>query len=228
MHPEQWELALRLLVAAVLGGLIGLEREITDQNAGLRTHISVALGAALFGIASAFSFSDFDVPRDRTVFQVDVTRIASNIVTGVGFLGGGAIIKHGASVRGLTTAGSMWVTAAVGLACALGSYVVAVATTAILLLSLVGLRGPRRWIRTHLGADKQQLRVHLRGRRDVADVMSAIQSMEGVEVHTFSMHDGEEGAFVRADLRWEPGADSERQLARLAEHEGVTDVDVDD
>ena len=102
------------MLALVLGGLIGLERELSDHPAGLRTHIGVCMGAALFGIVSGYGFVGFDASRSQTNYQVDPTRVASNIVTGVGFLGGGAILKHGATVRGLTTAASLWVTAAIG------------------------------------------------------------------------------------------------------------------
>src|SRR5437763_908545 len=98
--PSDGELVLRLLLAVVLGGLVGLERELAGHPAGLRTHISVALGAALFGIVSAYGFAHFNRPREETIYQVDVTRIASQIVVGVGFLGGGTILKEGANVRG--------------------------------------------------------------------------------------------------------------------------------
>ncbi|CAN5838607.1 hypothetical protein BH23ACT12_BH23ACT12_23840 [soil metagenome] len=120
--PSDAELALRIAIAVVLGAIIGLERELTGQTAGLRTHITISMGAALFAIASAYSFTEFIQPQADTNYQVDVTRIASNVVTGVGFLGGGAIIKHGASVSGLTTAASIWVTAAVGLTVGLGGF----------------------------------------------------------------------------------------------------------
>jgi Uncharacterized membrane protein len=118
--PSELELAVRLVAALVLGGAIGFEREVTGQVAGLRTHMCVALGAALFAIVSAFGFDEFVRPRVETNLQVDVSRVASNIVTGIGFLGGGAIIKEGATVKGLTTAASLWVTAAVGSAVAMG------------------------------------------------------------------------------------------------------------
>src|ERR687887_293058 len=108
-----------------------------------RTHMSVALGAALFGIVSAYGWNEFAAVRAQTNVQIDVTRVASNIVTGVGFLGGGAILKDGATVRGLTTAASLWVTAAVGLAVALGGYLLAALTTIGLVFSLILLRGPR-------------------------------------------------------------------------------------
>src|SRR3954469_9779836 len=112
---------LRLLLAMVLGGIVGLEREIEGHPAGLRTHISVALGAALFGIVSAYGFEAFQAVRADTNYQVDVTRVASQVVGGVGSLGGGAILKEGVSVGGLPPAASLWVTAAVGLAVSLGS-----------------------------------------------------------------------------------------------------------
>jgi putative Mg2+ transporter-C (MgtC) family protein len=147
--PTELELAGRLGAALVLGGAIGLERELTGQVAGLRTHMSVALGAALFGIVSAYGWNEFAAVRAQTNVQIDVTRVASNIVTGVGFLGGGAILKDGATVRGLTTAASLWVTAAVGLAVALGGYSLAAVTTIGLVFSLILLRGPRGWIRRH-------------------------------------------------------------------------------
>lgn len=145
--PTELELIGRLGAALVLGGAIGMERELTGQVAGLRTHMSVALGAALFGIVSAYGWSEFAAVRAQTNVQVDVTRVASNIVTGVGFLGGGAILKDGATVRGLTTAASLWVTAAVGLAVALGGYSLAAVTTVGLVFSLILLRGPWAWIR---------------------------------------------------------------------------------
>ena len=149
--PSEVELAGRLAAALVLGGAIGLERELTGQVAGLRTHMSIALGAALFAIVSAYSFDEFIAPRAGTNVQVDVTRVASNIVTGVGFLGGGAILKDGASVRGLTTAASIWVTAAVGLAVALGMYTIAAVCTLALVFSLTVLRGPRLRLRRRFG-----------------------------------------------------------------------------
>jgi putative Mg2+ transporter-C (MgtC) family protein len=97
--PSEWELALRLLLAAGLAGLIGMERELTDQPAGFRTNILVGLGAALFAIVSAFGFQSIAGEGPTTVVRADITRVASQIVVGIGFLGGGAIVKYGATVR---------------------------------------------------------------------------------------------------------------------------------
>src|SRR5687768_6586470 len=101
------ELIVRVLLATGLGAVIGLEREISDQPAGLRTHILVSLGAALFTIAGAYGLIDFDTGE---VARIDPTRVAAQVVTGIGFLGAGAIIQRGLNVRGLTTAASLWVT----------------------------------------------------------------------------------------------------------------------
>jgi putative Mg2+ transporter-C (MgtC) family protein len=133
------EALLRLALAAVLGGLIGVERELRERQAGLRTHLLVAVGSALFTIVGAYGFHDFLV-SGGVIVRTDPTRIAAQIVTGIGFLGAGAIIRQGLSVRGLTTAATLWVVAAVGLAAGAGYYSGAVITTALVLLALWPLR----------------------------------------------------------------------------------------
>src|ERR687893_654955 len=129
---DTWELIGRVLLAALLGGIIGVEREFSDQPAGFRTHILVSLGAALFTLVGAYGVAPF-LGEDAAV-RFDPTRIAAQVVTGIGFLGAGAILRSGMSVRGLTTAASLWVVAAVGAAIGLGAYVVGSATALIALL----------------------------------------------------------------------------------------------
>jgi putative Mg2+ transporter-C (MgtC) family protein len=141
-------------MAVVLGGLVGVEREVSEQPAGLRTHISVALGAALFGLISVHGFDSYVQSRADSNYQIDVTRVASQVVVGIGFLGAGAILKEGSRIFGLTTAASLWVTAAIGLALGIGNYLAATATTVTLVVSLVLLRGPRRWLRRRLGRER--------------------------------------------------------------------------
>jgi putative Mg2+ transporter-C (MgtC) family protein len=114
VHTIGWpEVLLRLFVAAGLGGAIGLERELRERQAGLRTHLVVSVGSALFTLVSAYGFHNFEG-------TVDPTRIAAQIVSGIGFLGAGAIIRQGLSVRGLTTAASLWLVAAIGMASGAG------------------------------------------------------------------------------------------------------------
>jgi putative Mg2+ transporter-C (MgtC) family protein len=221
--PSDAELVVRLLVALLLGGVIGLERELTGQAAGLRTHMTVALGAALFGVVSAYSFEEFIRLRFETNYQVDVTRIASNIVTGVGFLGGGIILKHGASVRGLTTAASMWVTAAVGVAVALGSYLEAVVATTALILALTGLRRPRRWLRRH-ALDRETVVLHLDAGADPGEIVDALHGLEGIDIRSLTVRRDEDGGYViQADVR---GAQIEARLAPLSARGDVVDIDI--
>src|SRR5436305_11299888 len=144
------DIVVRFLAAAALTGAIGIEREIAGQPAGLRTHITVGLGAALFGLISVHGFDAYVAGRNTNNYQIDVSRVASQVVVGVGFLGAGAILTEGASIRGLTTAASLWATAAIGLACGLGSFLAATVTAVALLFSLVLLRSPRRWVRQRL------------------------------------------------------------------------------
>ena len=120
------ELIVQLVVAGVLGGLIGAEREYRAKVAGTRTHLLVALGAALMMIVSRYGFGG----------QGDPSRVAAQIVSGIGFIGAGAIMVHRQAVHGLTTAAGIWVAAGIGMAVASGLYVVSVAAT---ILSLVGL-----------------------------------------------------------------------------------------
>ncbi len=134
-----WDALLRLAMACGLGAAIGFEREIRDREAGIRTHLLVSLGSALFTIVSAFGFHEFLASGDNIV-RMDPTRIAAQIVTGIGFLGAGAIIREGLSVRGLTTAATLWVVAAIGMACGAGYYWPAAAATVLTLLALWPLR----------------------------------------------------------------------------------------
>lgn len=134
MHPEltpqlQLELVFRLTMGLLLGAIIGFERELHRQPAGFRTHTLVALGAALFTVISAYAFSGD---------SVDPTRIAAQIVTGIGFIGAGTILQHRGSIRGLTTAASLWAVAAIGMAAGAGMLVVAVIGT-ILALAVLSL-----------------------------------------------------------------------------------------
>jgi putative Mg2+ transporter-C (MgtC) family protein len=129
------EFLLRIFCAAILGGIIGLEREYRAKEAGFRTHFLVALGSALFMIVSAYGFSD---AMNNDLQRWDVSRVAAQVVSGIGFIGAGTIIFRKAEniVSGLTTAAGLWVTAAMGLACGGGMYVLAIGSTVMVLLGL--------------------------------------------------------------------------------------------
>ena len=123
----QLELTVRLVVALLLGGVIGWEREVARMPAGFRTHALVSLGSATFTVISAYAFTG---PGS------DPTRIAAQVVSGIGFLGGGAILHYGGTVRGLTTAASLWSVAAVGMAAGAGLYVVAALGSVLVIIGL--------------------------------------------------------------------------------------------
>ena len=125
------ELVLRLILAAVVGGLIGIEREVSNRPAGLRTHILVTVGSALITLVSKDAFYGIGDP----------SRLAAQIVTGIGFLGAGTIIKTGNSIKGLTTAASLWISAGIGIAVGAGYYLGALVTVGIVLITLVNVGG---------------------------------------------------------------------------------------
>jgi putative Mg2+ transporter-C (MgtC) family protein len=129
--PLQVDLSVRLLVGAVLGLAIGFEREIHGHPAGLRTHMLVALGSALFTVLSIRGFLG-----EPGAAPVDPTRIAAQIVSGIGFLGAGAILKDGIIIRGLTTAASLWATSAVGMAAGAGEYLLGAVAAGVIIVSL--------------------------------------------------------------------------------------------
>jgi len=169
------DLAARLLVAAVLTGLVGLERELRERAAGLRTHMLVGVGSALFTVVSAYGWSDFTFSRDGGVL-LDPTRIAAQIVTGIGFLGAGAIIRQGLSVRGLTTAAGLWVVAAIGMAAGAGYYSAALIGTGVVLVGL----GPFRWLEggvliRRLRREGRVLEVDLRAEQPIGHVLDALE-----------------------------------------------------
>ncbi|HEX5822910.1 MAG TPA: MgtC/SapB family protein [Candidatus Limnocylindrales bacterium] len=130
----QADLSFRLLIAALLGAAIGLEREIHEHPAGMRTHLLVALGSAIFTVLSVYGFEG--VGRGSVSPIVDPTRIAAQVVSGIGFLGAGAILKYGTSIRGLTTAASLWTAAAIGMAAGAGEWIIAAVGTSIVIFSL--------------------------------------------------------------------------------------------
>jgi putative Mg2+ transporter-C (MgtC) family protein len=131
------EFLIRLTVAAVLGGLIGFERERADSDAGLRTHAIVALGAALFMLVSMYGFASAVHPP---AVVLDPSRVAAQIVTGIGFLGAGVIVFRKDVIRGLTTAATVWLVAAMGMAVAGGLYIAAIAATVLALIILAAVR----------------------------------------------------------------------------------------
>lgn len=133
---QQLDFILRILIACLLGGVIGLEREYREKAVGFRTHFLVSLGSALFMIISAYGFEGVLSEDFQSPIRLDVSRIAAQVVTGIGFIGAGTIIFQKNTVRGLTTAAGVWVTAAIGMACGGGMFLLATVSTAMVLIGL--------------------------------------------------------------------------------------------
>ena len=129
----QWEWILRLCVAGLLGAFIGMDREYRAKEAGYRTHFLISLGSALFTLVSIYGFEAYAA---KTGVQIDPSRLAAQIVTGIGFLGAGSIVIQKYFVRGLTTAAGIWATAGIGLCVGCGMYALGIAATILVLLGL--------------------------------------------------------------------------------------------
>jgi len=214
---NDFELLGRLLLAAVLGGAIGAERELNDQAAGLRTHMLLTIGACLFTLISAYGFEG--APGTGT----DPSRIAAQIVTGIGFLGGGAIVRHGLTVKGLTTAASIWATASVGVAVGAGSYVLGVGGAMLVVGTLFGLRRVsnllQRW-----GVSREQFVLATAPGFDVERLTEAMRS-ERVDLRGLEREEREDGDRVLVLVKLRPLYKAERLLDVLRKLEGVQQVE---
>jgi putative Mg2+ transporter-C (MgtC) family protein len=212
MPDLSWaEVLLRIAVAGGLGAAIGLEREWRERAAGLRTHLLVAVGSCVFTLVSAYAWHDFSFGHG---VSFDPTRIAAQIVTGIGFLGAGAIIRQGISVRGLTTAATLWVVAGIGMAAGAGYYRGAVLGTAVVLLAL----WPLRYLGRALSGRTQQARlvVEVREGGSAGPVLSALE--EGGAVARSLEFEEEQGKRrIAIDLRLSPDSSPTALVARLSE-----------
>jgi putative Mg2+ transporter-C (MgtC) family protein len=180
MGGEYLEMAFRMAAALLAGGLIGLERSHRGRPAGFRTHALVCLSSSLLMLVTAYESHWF--PRDSAAHViVDPTRMAQGIMTGIGFVGAGAIIKEGFTVRGLTTAASIWITAAIGILTGIGFYFAALVGTVLTLGTLSAFR----WIEARLPSETYALFM-VRFKRDAAMAEPELRSL--VQANGFSLH----------------------------------------
>ena len=171
MDATYVDLTIRLSLALALGGAIGIEREYRAKEAGFRTHFLVALGSALFCVVSQYGFE-----------LKDSSRVAAQVVSGIGFLGAGTIIFQKNVVRGLTTAAGLWVTAAIGLACGTGMYMAAILTTAMVLMGLEVLN----YLIPQLGTSTIELSFTAPSRESVKLFIKEVKQ-KGMEVHSYEL-----------------------------------------
>jgi putative Mg2+ transporter-C (MgtC) family protein len=216
------ELLLRLALAAALGGAVGIERELREREAGFRTHMLVSLGSALFTIAGAYGFHDFLVGGSGLV-RTDPTRIAAQVVTGIGFLGAGAIIRQGLSVRGLTTAATLWAVAAVGLTCGAGYYSAAVITTGLVILSLWPLRILAYKATIRFRPETNRLLAQLPAGESPAPLIEALEHI-GARLQSLEVSHEADRRNVLLDVTLPPQADAPTIVAQLSDLEHVLEI----
>jgi putative Mg2+ transporter-C (MgtC) family protein len=217
------EVTIRLVLAALLGGAIGLERELREREAGLRTHLLVSVGAAVFTLVSAYGFADFRYGLE-TGITLDPTRIAAQIVTGIGFLGAGAIIRQGLSIRGLTTAATLWVVAAIGMATGAGYYSVAVIGTGLVLFSLYPLRQLAYRVVVRARPEEGRLVVTLPAGSSAAPVVEELEKA-GVRIDVLQIDESGDERVVVAELKTPDRRLGAELVDRLHELEHVRRVE---
>jgi putative Mg2+ transporter-C (MgtC) family protein len=202
------EVVVRMLTAAAMGGAVGLERQLSDEVAGLRTHLLVAMGACLFGLVSVQTSGD--------------TRIAAQVVTGVGFLGAGAILRRGTNVFGVATAASLWVVAAIGLSSAFGYWLGALFAAVLAVVTLHSAKRFEANVLRRFRSKRATLTLHLASGQDLAPVLQRIADA-GVLCRGVQVTDNGDGQKVvlaleiRHGLRPETAADAVRPVAQVTE-----------
>lgn len=227
MGPDlDFNMLARLLLASLLGGLIGLEREIHGRPAGFRTHLLVSLGSCLFCITSIEVYRLFGNFSGNGPVGIDPGRIAAQVVTGIGFLGAGAIIRERASIRGLTTAACLWVAAALGIACGVGLFYLAIFVTVVALLNLLLLKQ----VEKRLNRDSYVVvRVWGDDRKDlIAQVYQVLAAFDIDGVEAKLEKDLERGLmFMEFQVKRARKVSSADLLFSLSQVEGVKRVGVD-
>jgi len=201
---------------------VGIERELREREAGFRTHMLVSLGSALFTLASAYGFHDF-LEHGGNLVRTDPTRIAAQIVTGIGFLGAGAIIRQGLSIRGLTTAATLWVVAAIGLTAGAGYYSAAVITTALVLVSLWPLRIVAFKTMRRFRPETDRLLAQLPAGESPAPLIDALEGL-GARLQSLEISHEADRRNVILDVTLPPQADAPSMVAKLSELEHVLEI----
>ncbi len=219
------EIALRLVLAALAGSAVGFERERLLWAAGLRTHMLVCVGSCLVMIVSAFGFADI---LGRANVILDPSRVAAQVVSGIGFLGAGTILLRGDTIRGLTTAASLWAVAAVGLAIGGGLYFAAGATTAIVLVILAGIKPLEEHFRARV--HRRELRIVARRGAMSIEVLQSVLGPHASRVRQFVVQRGESDDLddVAVSLVRLPRQTVEDIAAKLRALDGVVAVDIDE
>ena len=224
----QFEMVIRLILAAVLGGIVGMERGSGDRPAGFRTHILVCAGSALIMLVSMYGFEGFDkipfeYPKNR-----DSARIAAQVVSGIGFLGAGTILHEGITVRGLTTAASLWMISAIGLATGAGMYFVSVTATVITFLTLTAFHSvEKRFAVANSKSDKKYIRVTASNTPGLVAEVATFLSQSGIKVKTINVQNSSfnDNVVLELYLKFNKELDLGMIMDGLQQIEGVKSIE---
>jgi putative Mg2+ transporter-C (MgtC) family protein len=224
LNIEPWEIEAlgRLALAGVLGGVVGLEREYHGRAAGFRTHMLVSVGCCLVMVVSLNFARHFaaDANATESVLRIDPARLAYSVMGGIGFLGAGAIVKSGLTIRGLTTAASIWCIAAIGLACGFGMYLIAIFTAAATAFSLFVLHRTERAVRSQW---YKTIRVTCEDRPDQIEKVRNILKQHGVSVLdvAYKRDMGEDVVAIRYAVRYRTREQTAMVYRALTAHGGL-------
>lgn len=217
----EYQYIVRILAAALLGGAIGLEREYRAKGAGFRTHFLVALGSALLMILSQYGFMELLSNSQGLNIRLDPSRIAAQVVSGIGFIGAGTIIFQKHVVKGLTTAAGIWVVAAIGMGCGAGLYVLSIATTVLVLIGLEAMN----FFLERFGAREFSVKFTSESLNDINAVIERLRRLH-VEIESYKMEDKHTSSGVlynvSMDLKVMRKRFRRRILDIMREFEGVT------
>lgn len=185
-------ISIRIVLSIVLGFALGLEREITSKYAGLRTHILVCMGACVFTILSIYSFPTYaagdNIMLNNATGVRDTARVAAQIVTGIGFIGAGTVLRHGSSIFGLTTAATLWMAASIGMACGAGAYDVAIIATLGGVFVLIMIKFFEKRVLADKKVFNKRLKVHLECEASLTDKIFEVMSSSSFHLHNIERY----------------------------------------
>ena len=231
LHSKEAAMVLRLVVAAILGGIVGIERGSGDRPAGLRTHILVCVGSTLFMLVSLYGFDEVTPPTqiEEDIGQRrDSARIAAQVVSGIGFLGAGTILHEGLTIRGLTTAASLWMVSAIGLAVGSGMYFLSAVATLLTMITLVSLHTWEKRYAVSSRSDRRFVRVTVNNRPNAITDVTGFLAEHNMQVKSLNVRkDKQKGRLIiELFIKTSKNAVENADVAKgLQEIEGVVGVE---
>ena len=224
-------MVVRLVVAAILGGIVGIERGSGDRPAGFRTHILVCVGSALFMLVSMYGFDDMApataVHESDLGARRDSARIAAQVVSGIGFLGAGTIVHEGLTIRGLTTAASLWMVSAIGLAVGSGMFFLSAMATAITMVTLVTFHTWEKRFASNSRSDRRFVRITTSNRNGAITDITGYLTLNGIQVKSLNVKKNKDKDSLIIDLYLKVGksVDGADYVRGLQSIEGVISVE---